>query len=97
MRRLSHSQSQALGGLEGSGNHDNALSRRRFLGLIAAVAGTGVAGPSGAAAAESKRDVYIVPNFHPASCGWLTTFSRERVYCANSYLTHLDRVGTDTN
>jgi alpha-mannosidase len=46
-------------------------------------------------ATEPARDVYIVPNFHPASCGWLTTFSRERVYCANSYLTHLDRVDTD--
>ena len=46
-------------------------------------------------AAQPSRDVYIVPNFHPASCGWLTTFSRERVYCANSYLTHLDRVESD--
>jgi alpha-mannosidase len=48
--------------------------------------------------AESKienahgRDVYIVSNFHPASCGWLADFSRERVYCVNSYLSHLDRV-----
>ena len=48
-------------------------------------------------ASELQRDVYIVPNFHPASCGWLTTFSKERVYCANSYLTHLDRVGEDPN
>jgi alpha-mannosidase len=38
---------------------------------------------------------YIVPNFHPASCGWLTNFSSERVYCANSYLDHLDRVRDD--
>jgi alpha-mannosidase len=38
---------------------------------------------------------YIVPNFHPASCGWLTNFSNERVYCANSYLDHLDRVRDD--
>jgi alpha-mannosidase len=43
----------------------------------------------------NKRKVYLVPNFHPASCGWLTTFSRERVYCANSYLDHLDRVRDD--
>ncbi|HXE10476.1 MAG TPA: glycoside hydrolase family 38 C-terminal domain-containing protein [Bryobacteraceae bacterium] len=43
----------------------------------------------------TKRKVYLVPNFHPASCGWLTTFSRERVYCANSYLDHLDRVRDD--
>jgi hypothetical protein len=27
---------------------------------------------------------------------WLTTFSKERVYCANSYLSHLDRVSEDT-
>ena len=39
----------------------------------------------------------MVPNFHPASCGWLTTFSRERIYCANSYLNHLDRVRDDPN
>jgi len=39
--------------------------------------------------------VYIVPNFHPASCGWLTNWSTERNYCANSYLAHLDRVRTD--
>jgi alpha-mannosidase len=38
---------------------------------------------------------FIVPNFHPASCGWLTDFSNERVYCANSYLDHLDRVRDD--
>jgi len=41
------------------------------------------------------RDTYIVPNFHPASCGWLTTFSKERIYCVNSYLSHLDRVRDD--
>ena len=44
---------------------------------------------------NSGQDVYIVPNFHPASCGWLTTFSKERVYCVNSYLSHLDRVRDD--
>jgi alpha-mannosidase len=43
-------------------------------------------GPSG---------VYIVPNFHPASCGWLTNWSMERNYCANTYLDHLDRVRDD--
>ncbi|MGH9656326.1 MAG: glycoside hydrolase family 38 C-terminal domain-containing protein, partial [Bryobacteraceae bacterium] len=46
---------------------------------------------------ESKRRVYLVPNFHPASCGWLTTFSKERMYCANSYLNQLDRVRDDPN
>ena len=40
---------------------------------------------------------YVVPNFHPASCGWLTNWSTERNYCANSYLDHLDRVRDDTN
>lgn len=40
---------------------------------------------------------YIVPNFHPASCGWLTNWSTERNYCANSYLDHLDRVRDDEN
>jgi alpha-mannosidase len=41
--------------------------------------------------------VYLVPNFHPASCGWLTDFSTERNYCAYSYLDHLDRVRDDPN
>lgn len=44
---------------------------------------------------DVREGVFIVPNFHPASCGWLTHFSRERVYCANSYLDHLDRVASD--
>jgi hypothetical protein len=71
------------------------LNRREFMAAISAaaigfsaksVAQTGSSGP---------RKVFLVPNFHPASCGWLTTFSRERVYCANSYLDHLDRVRDD--
>ena len=71
------------------------LNRREFMAAIGAavigistegVAQTGGSGP---------RKVFLVPNFHPASCGWLTTFSRERVYCANSYLDHLDRVRDD--
>lgn len=37
----------------------------------------------------------IVPNFHPASCGWLANWSVERNYCANTYLDHLDRVRDD--
>jgi len=41
--------------------------------------------------------VYVVPNFHPASCGWLANWSVERNYCANSYLDHLDRVRDDAN
>ena len=43
------------------------------------------------------KAVYIVPNFHPASCGWLANWSVERSYCANSYLDHLDRVRDDPN
>jgi hypothetical protein len=27
---------------------------------------------------------------------WLTTFSKEHIYCANSYLSYLDRVSEDT-
>src|SRR5580692_10595288 len=71
------------------------LSRRTFL-AAAAIAAAGFAleakGQDGAA---TPPDAVLVPNFHPASCGWLTTFSRERVYCANSYLDHLDRVRDD--
>jgi len=81
--------------MENASDSRDALSRRRFLGFLAAAAGAQLACSPSQAAEEGIRDVYIVPNFHPASCGWLTTFSRERVYCANSYLTHLDRAGTD--
>ena len=41
--------------------------------------------------------VFVVPNFHPASCGWLANWSVERNYCANSYLNHLDRVRADAH
>jgi alpha-mannosidase len=44
---------------------------------------------------ETAIEAFIVPNLHPASCGWLTNFSKERVYCANGYLDHLDRVRDD--
>jgi alpha-mannosidase len=73
----------------------HAWNRREFMAAltVAAVAGSGRAG----AGAHKPREVFIVPNFHPASCGWLTTFSKERVYCANSYLSHLDRVRDDPN
>jgi hypothetical protein len=47
--------------------------------------------------AGEPRAVYVVPNFHPASCGWLTDWSTERNYCANDYLDHLDRVRDDPN
>ncbi len=74
-----------------------ALSRRTFLGFLGAAVGGQIAGTKQASAAQAQRGVYLVSNFHPASCGWLTTFSKERVYCANSYLTHLDRVAEDPN
>lgn len=47
--------------------------------------------------AYSQSSTIVMPNFHPASCGWLTDWSTERVYCANSYLAHLDRVREDAH
>ena len=55
------------------------------------------AGPGKAASFALPSRVFVVPNFHPASCGWLTNWSAERDYCANSYLDHLDRVRDDPN
>ncbi len=71
------------------------FTRREF---VAGMVATGLAPRLHSQSATSNpREVFLVPNFHPASCGWLTTFSRERVYCANSYLNHLDRVRDDPN
>ena len=42
--------------------------------------------PAGIVAAADPAEVFVVPNFHPASCGWLTDWSTERNYCANDYL-----------
>ncbi len=70
-------------------------TRREFVTALAAAPFAG--GVHSRPLAGSSREVFLVPNFHPASCGWLTTFSRERVYCANSYLNHLDRVRDDPN
>ncbi len=50
-----------------------------------------------AGAAADPAEVFVVPNFHPASCGWLTDWSTERNYCANDYIDHLDRVRDDPN
>ena len=63
------------------------ISRRSFL----------AAGALAVARAQKDRVVFVIPNFHPASCGWLTNFSMERVYCANTYFDHLDRVRDDPN
>jgi alpha-mannosidase len=48
-------------------------------------------------AADLPKRVFLVSNFHPACCGWLTDWSTERNYCANTYLDHLDRVRDDAN
>lgn len=56
-----------------------------------------LAGICRAAQSDAPAEVLVVPNFHPASCGWLTDWSTERNYCANSYLDHLDRVRDDPN
>lgn len=68
----------------------HSLTRRQWLSLAAAA-------PLLAQSNRSLqgRSVFIIPNFHPASCGWLTNFSKERVYCANTYFDHLDRVRDD--
>jgi hypothetical protein len=63
------------------------------LQLLGAALGLAISGFVGAA--EPPRPVHVVPNFHPASCGWLTDWSTERNYCANSYFDHLDRVRDD--
>ncbi|MEO8663762.1 MAG: protein kinase, partial [Bryobacteraceae bacterium] len=65
------------------------ITRRKFLAATAAAPLLGGVGRL------KGRRAYFVPNFHPASCGWLTNFSKERVYCANSYFDHLDRVSAD--
>lgn len=72
-----------------------ALNRRQFLVAVTAVAASASLPSPAAALTQDSREVFLVPNFHPASCGWLTTFSRERVYCANTYLDHLNRVRDD--
>jgi alpha-mannosidase len=76
-------------------NPTERLTRRGFVGALAAAAVLNSSRANAEPEKSSKRKVYLVPNFHPASCGWLTTFSKERVYCANSYLNHLDRVRDD--
>ena len=75
------------------------LDRREFLERVAGSAVASMATNCGGRKPElpqgAAKEAFIVPNFHPASCGWLTTFSKERVYCANTYLDHLDRVRDD--
>jgi alpha-mannosidase len=71
----------------------NRISRRDFL----AVTATPLLADTPASSPLAGKRVFVVPNFHPASCGWLTNWSKERVYCANSYFDHLDRVRDDPN
>jgi len=75
------------------------LNRRWFLARMAGAAAACLSPLSRSPAAPTSEapplEAFIVPNFHPASCGWMTNFSNERVYCANSYLDHLDRVRDD--
>ena len=70
------------------------VNRRSFLAVAAGAAARLEGQPK---TPGRNRTVYVVPNFHPARCGWLTTFSKERVFCTNSYLDHLDRVRDDPN
>jgi len=71
------------------------LNRRQFLeGIAASAVVLNTSGGAGLSADEVE-EVFLVPNFHPASCGWLANFSTERLYCANTYIDHLDRVRDD--
>ena len=47
-------------------------NRRQFIATLTAAVLSGKV-KAGALAAK-PREVFLVPNFHPASCGWLTTF-----------------------
>ncbi|HEV2134449.1 MAG TPA: glycoside hydrolase family 38 C-terminal domain-containing protein [Terracidiphilus sp.] len=77
---------------------NKSVNRRQFVtALGATVIASGIKTSASAQSSVEPREVFIVPNFHPASCGWLTTFSRERIYCGNSYLNQLDRVRDDPN
>ena len=68
--------------------------RKLLLRILILSLGTGTV--SGQQDYGLRTPVYMIPNFHPASCGWLADFSTERNYCANSYFAHLDRVAEDS-
>ena len=70
-------------------------NRREFIAAVTVVAAA--ANRLADAVSAKSREVFLISNFHPASCGWLANFSKERIYCANTYLTHLDRVRDDPN
>ncbi len=69
------------------------------LPLASVLFAAGRHGKAGALSADggARQKVFVVPNFHPACCGWLTDWSTERNYCANNYIDHLDRVRDDPN
>ena len=70
------------------------FNRRQFLeGLIAAAAV--LADGAAAYSDEPATEVFLVPNFHPASCGWLANFSTERSIVRTAIIDHLDRVRDD--
>jgi hypothetical protein len=70
-------------------------NRREFIAALTTVAAAGNL-PAEAVSGKS-REVLLISNFHPASCGWLANLSKERIYCAITYLTHLDWVRDDPN
>lgn len=71
------------------------LTRLCLYWIVAGLLITGDCLAQTQAVVRAAKDVFVVSNFHPASCGWLATWSAERNYCANSYLDHLDRVRDD--
>ncbi len=77
----------------------NRILRNLFPLLAAMLASRDLSAQTNPAASAPPlpAHVFVVPNFHPASCGWLANWSVERNYCANSYLNHLDRVRDDGN
>ena len=71
------------------------MTQRKIFTAAAAISFALLLASAPAPAAERPRQVIVVPNFHPACCGWLTDWSTERNYCGYSYLAHLDRVRVD--
>jgi len=42
-----------------------------------------------------QTPLFLIPNFHDASMGWLVSYAEERNFGLYSYLAHLDRVTAD--
>ncbi|MEO6136560.1 MAG: glycoside hydrolase family 38 C-terminal domain-containing protein [Ginsengibacter sp.] len=81
--------------------NDYKNSRRKFLKQTSLLTGgTLLFSKNSFAIFKEGRNIiefYVVPNMHPASCGWLVNFCVERVYCANNYLAQMKRVEEDIN